>query len=205
MTQDIVTWEISLIKIIQETCTVDKIVTRKKLIEFIPRIIQETNSIGKTPTQTMSRILQELRNQQLIVFKSKGSYELVANDEQIAKYIKFIQKSTMSKGERCVAVTLKDLKIEYTREKTFKDLKFKGFLRFDFYFVIGENRYCIEFDGKQHFEEVKFFYRTADAFKMRKNLDKIKDDYCGTNGIKLLRIAYNDIKDCAEKIKTFVK
>lgn len=53
----------------------------------------------------------------------------------------------------------------------------------------------IEYDGQHHFEEVNFNNKMTekqmkDNFENVKRRDKIKDDYCKENGIKILRIPY---------------
>jgi hypothetical protein len=52
-------------------------IDRQKLIsEELEQIIKDTNSLGVTPTQTLSRVLQELREEKIIHFISNGNYLL---------------------------------------------------------------------------------------------------------------------------------
>jgi len=52
--------------------------TRQELIEKeLKQIINETHSKGITPTQTLSRVLQELRDAGEIEFVSRGIYRKV--------------------------------------------------------------------------------------------------------------------------------
>jgi hypothetical protein len=44
--------------------------------------------------------------------------------------------------------------IPFEREKRFASCKDKTYLPFDFFV---DNKYLIEFDGMQHFEEISFF------------------------------------------------
>ena len=53
---------------------------------------------------------------------------------------------------------------------------------------------CTKIKEKQHYTEVKYF-GGKEGFKQRKLYDSIKDNYCKTNGIKLLRIHYSEYKD----------
>ena len=46
------------------------------LKQELPRIIVDTASVGKTPSQTVSRILQELRDEGFLFFSSTGLYTL---------------------------------------------------------------------------------------------------------------------------------
>ena len=100
-------------------------------------------------------------------------------------------------GEIRIENYLTDNKIEYETQKTFQDLKssHNAYLRFDFY--IPSKNLCIEFDGKQHFEPYDFSGKltkkeTLNEFENLKIRDKLKNDYCNKNNIKLLRIKYNE-------------
>src|SRR5207253_8233060 len=54
-----------------------RMITRQEFItEELPRIISATGSTGRTPQQTLSRILQELRDEGLVEFLGDGSYFL---------------------------------------------------------------------------------------------------------------------------------
>jgi len=53
---------------------------------------------------------------------------------------------------------------------------------------------CIEYDGMQHFKVVDFF-GGEEKFKYTKQNDKIKNDSCKENNIKMLRIAYTQFKN----------
>lgn len=97
-----------------------------------------------------------------------------------------------SKGERKLICVLKSLGINYETEKTFKDClsPLTGRkLKFDFY--IPELNTCIEYDGVQHFEEVKFFCQRS-SFKERCLCDETKNIFCVLNGIHLVRFSPSD-------------
>ena len=49
---------------------------RKLLQEEQDRIVQRAKSVGKTPGQTISRVLQELRDEKLLFFSKSGCYVL---------------------------------------------------------------------------------------------------------------------------------
>ena len=58
-------------------------VTREKFIkEEIKNIVANTESLGKTPSQTVSRVLQELRDEKVLFF-SKNSGEYILNNIKI--------------------------------------------------------------------------------------------------------------------------
>lgn len=55
----------------------NKVFTRQELIDSeMAQIAAETGSGGETPEQTLSRVLQELRDQGIIEFQAAGVYRL---------------------------------------------------------------------------------------------------------------------------------
>lgn len=99
-----------------------------------------------------------------------------------------------SYNENLISNFLKEKNIMFESEKTFKDLKLKGKLRFDFY--ISKLNLIIEFDGKQHFEPVRFRgiseELALEKFHHTKKTDEIKNQYCIDNNINIIRISYFD-------------
>lgn len=111
-----------------------------------------------------------------------------------------------SKGEEEIAKFLTLWGYDFVREKRFKECKREGLLPFDFY--IESLNLCIEFDGIQHYEAVKFYSKTAEeaqkAFEIRQLNDNIKNQFCKDNEIKLLRIPYyeyDNIEQILSKIE----
>lgn len=111
--------------------------------------------------------------------------------------------SRKSLGELTIEKILKDNNITYEMEKSFSDLysERKGKPRFDFFV---DNKYLIEFDGKQHFE-----YRenavhpivSKENYERTIANDKIKNEYCFKNNIPLIRIPYTHLnKICLEDL-----
>lgn len=99
----------------------------------------------------------------------------------------------MSSGEERIISILNKEKISFEREKTFIDLR-KRKLRFDFYIEnLNGAPAVIEFDGEGHFLFVKKFYHSKSEFERAKERDRVKNEYCLANGIKLYRIPYWDL------------
>jgi hypothetical protein len=92
-----------------------------------------------------------------------------------------------SKGESIISKFLCENGIDYIQEHSFDDCFYKNKLRFDFY--LKKFNICIEYDGPQHFKNVKFYKDSLDEIKIR---DSIKNDYCENNNIELIRISYKD-------------
>ena len=110
-----------------------------------------------------------------------------------------------SRGEYYIEQCLKNNNIIYEREFTNYLLKSEknGYYRFDFALfksnlLIG----LIEFDGKQHFEQLDEHIFTKSRLEEIQHNDKIKNQYCKDYGIPLLRIRYDE-KDIDKKVLEF--
>ena len=90
--------------------------------------------------------------------------------------------------------------VEYVREKRFPECKNITQLPFDFY--LPKLNICIEVDGEQHYRPINFSGNKEEAldnFEKIKRNDKIKDEFCAREGIKLIRIPYWEFEN--EKYK----
>lgn len=91
---------------------------------------------------------------------------------------------------------LHDHQLKFETEKKFDGCKGKrNKLPFD-YFVIDE-KLLVEYDGSQHYFP-KFGKKSFEELKIN---DKIKDEFCEKNGIRLLRIKYNQNNDIEKILK----
>ncbi len=114
----------------------------------------------------------------------------------------------ISIGEVKIQNYLNNQNIKYISQKRFKDCKDKRTLPFDFY--LPDYNCCIEFDGQQHYEP----YFGIENLNKTQYHDEIKNKYCKTNNIKLIRIPYfygNNIEEILNRellklnIKTYPK
>ena len=99
------------------------------------------------------------------------------------------QKCVESNGERRIRNFLEINKINYIKEKTFKDCKDKIVLPFDFY--LPELNILVEFDGIQHYEAIEYFGGEK-SLVSQQNRDLIKTEFAKSNEYNLIRIAYNE-------------
>ena len=90
--------------------------------------------------------------------------------------------SNISKGNEKIKKILQKENIPFEIEKKFETCKDKNCLPFDFYV---DNKYLIEYDGIQHFEESIFDYEYTHTH------DLIKNQWCKDNNIPLIRIPYS--------------
>jgi very-short-patch-repair endonuclease/DNA-directed RNA polymerase subunit H (RpoH/RPB5) len=104
-------------------------------------------------------------------------------------YLEYLNCESLrtSYGERKIKSYLDNNKINYVREMKFNSCKNIKELPFDFY--LPEYNICIEYDGQHHFNIVSKFGGENFLNKVRQN-DKIKDNWCSENNIKLIRISY---------------
>lgn len=94
---------------------------------------------------------------------------------------------SFSKGERQIKAYLECNNIPYYQQHKFADCKNINYLPFDFY--LPNIQICIEYHGRQHYEPINHFggIESHQALKLR---DKIKQEYCEVNNLKLLVIKY---------------
>lgn len=106
-----------------------------------------------------------------------------------------------SKGENFIKSFLIKNNIKFQREKRFDDCYYKKKLPFDFY--LKKENTIIEYDGEAHFMPVQFggikMDKAEKNFEEAKNRDVIKNLYCVTKNIKLIRIPYWEFENI-EKI-----
>jgi hypothetical protein len=102
-----------------------------------------------------------------------------------------------SKGELRISKFLEENGIKFIYNKKFKDCKFKNELPFDFY--LPDINICIEYDGELHFKEIEKF-GGKEKLKYYQNNDRIKNEYCEKNKIKIIRIKYTDFENIEEKL-----
>ena len=107
----------------------------------------------------------------------------------------------ISMGESKIISLLISNNIKYVTEKRFDDCRFPDTdsqAKFDFY--IPDNQYLIEFDGKQHFEDLSNCTKFATLSYIKEH-DKYKNQWCKDNNIPLIRIPYWHLKDlCIEDL-----
>lgn len=121
-------------------------------------------------------------------------------------------KCKRSRGETIIQTWLDKHNIPYETQKTFKDLILPGYKKltnrpkYDFY--LPSARILIEFDGKQHFEPVRFRgIEEQEAIRLHQRTvvaDEIKNQYATNNGFLLVRINYRDIKKIPDILSALI-
>ena len=90
--------------------------------------------------------------------------------------------NNISRGNVKISEILDNANINYEIEKKFDTCKDQTYLPFDFYI---DNKYLIEYDGKQHFDKNSIF-----DYEYTHKHDEIKNQWCKDNNIPLIRIPY---------------
>ena len=116
------------------------------------------------------------------------------------------KKTKGSLGEKKICEILDDENIDYQFDQTFDKLsKFSNKeLRFDFIIPMDNETYkFIEYDGKQHFQSIKFFGGDEKFNEIKKN-DAVKNNFCKQYNYDLLRVNKSDWSNLDEKIRLFL-
>ena len=116
---------------------------------------------------------------------------LVNDNKKVWCNCKLCNPKRISKAEDIIADYLNENNIFYITEKRFDDCKSDKNrpLRFDFY--LPDYNICIEYDGKHHYEPIKYFGGEIVYERTIVN-DVLKNKYCEDNNIKLIRIPYTE-------------
>ncbi len=113
-------------------------------------------------------------------------------------------KCIESKGENRVAKYLTENNINFTPQKIFKTLRYKSYLKPDFY--LEDFNLLIEYDGEFHFKALIGLTHEIKQknLEVQQQRDKIKNEWAKANNIPLLRIPYWDYDRIEELIEAFI-
>lgn len=98
-----------------------------------------------------------------------------------------------SNGESLIAKILKENKINYVKQKIFKDCinpKTGHWLSYDFY--LPEQKTLIEYNGMQHYKYIKYYHKHGKTLLSQQYRDSIKKQYALSHGYKFLVIKYSN-------------
>lgn len=127
--------------------------------------------------------------------KCGQEYRASANNRTIPNGATACPFCASSSGAQSVERILRYYHIEYESEKTFKGLRDKYPLRYDFVIYAHHDKqhrnplYAIEFDGEQHFRPVETFGGKK-AFDLQNKHMAMKINYALTHGFAVANIAY---------------
>lgn len=106
-----------------------------------------------------------------------------------------------SNGEYRIAYLLEQMKINYITQKTFDECKnpeTSHKLLFDFY--LPDYNCCIEYDGTSHYIPNEYgSWNTPENVLKTQTRDKIKNEFCANNNIRLIRIPFYEFNEIDEQ------
>lgn len=112
---------------------------------------------------------------------------------------------SLSKGEKAVEQVLITNDIMYEKQYKFSDCLYKRRLPFDFAILKGNEAIgLIEFQGRQHYEEIGYF-SNGGGHKTVVIRDKIKKDYCLKKGLPLLVVPYWQFNEIENIVESFIE
>lgn len=114
---------------------------------------------------------------------------LVDENKQVWCNCKLCNPNRNSKAEDIIKDFLDDKNITYVKEKRFDDCKSDKNIALSFDFWLPDFNACIEYDGKQHYEPIKYFGGKS-VYQRTIINDNVKNQYCNNNNILLIRIPY---------------
>lgn len=111
-----------------------------------------------------------------------------------------------SKGELLISKILDKMGVKYERQKKFVDCTNRkmgrGCRKLPFDFYLPDSNTLIEFDGEQHYKEVKIFGGLEKYIK-RQSYDRYKDEFAKERNINMIRIPFTmDISEIPQFIKS---
>jgi len=148
--------------------------------------IIKANKVHNNMYNYSKTIYKNSRSKLIITCKEHGDFLQKAESHLRGRGCPNCIKST---GENKIESYLTNNNILLEKQKKFESCKNVLNLSFDFY--LPDYNICIEYDGIQHFEPVKYFGGLKELIN-RQKLDKIKNEYCQNNNIHLIRINYKE-------------
>lgn len=127
-------------------------------------------------------------------------HEWDANPNDILYKKSGCPKCNESKGEKRISNFLKAYNVIFISQYKIKECKYKKALPFDFAIFDSNNnlKFLCEYDGILHYRNK---FNNVKEFNLTKMRDKIKNDYCRQNNIKLIRIPYYQIDEIEEILR----
>lgn len=103
----------------------------------------------------------------------------------------------ISSGERMVIRYLEKNNITYKKEFSIDIIPKR---RFDFYCSVDDNNFIIEYDGRQHFQEVSVFHSEKYTLEDSQRLDIVKTCLAIHRGFNVIRIDHTEIDNIAQHL-----
>ena len=103
-----------------------------------------------------------------------------------------------------VLFSIKQNNIEFEYQVSFNGCRNKKLLLFDFKIYTTSGFFLLELDGEQHYVAMANWGGEEGLRRMQKN-DRIKEEYCKKNNIKLIRVPYWEFDNIEEILKRILE
>lgn len=173
--------------------------THEQFIEEVYNLVGEEYSVLSKYNGTDNYILIRHNSKECNYYKYKVTPSKFLNGRRCPKCYQ-------SNGEKNIRTWLEMNNINYIPQYTFGDCKNIKPLPFDFaIFDKQNNLIClIEYQGEQHFRPVEIFGGEK-TFKIIKENDLKKKQYCKDNNITLIEIPYTNLKNIPIILEKLIK
>jgi hypothetical protein len=104
------------------------------------------------------------------------------------------ERNCIATAETILGISLTKTRIYGISENKHKFIEFDGYNK--------EKSLAIEYHGKQHFEQVKYYQPTEAHFLKQQQNDAFKREYCKQNNIILIEIPYTEIDTLSSFLTT---
>lgn len=169
--------------------------------------LEKMQSVLNRSTRSRYEIVSSYKNanSNALLKDKKCGNTFLAHPGQLSRGETGCPYCSSSKGEKAVRNYLKQHHCDFKEQVKFEDCKNEKPLPFDFAVYENGVLYClIEYQGFQHYFPSSLFDRDENEFKNRKARDKIKEQYCLKNNIKLLKIPYKSERSSQNNINKVV-
>lgn len=177
---------------------------KEKLIASLKKSVRYKDLTGKQigKLKILERAYPE--NKKGVYWKCQCSCEkktiIVVSARELLRGHKTSCGCLKSSGELKIQALLESYDIKFEQQKKFKNCKFPDTNYYAYFDFWVDNKYIIEFDGKQHFQKVNFGKNKKSEVFLEKQLEKIqshdkfKNNWCKNNNIPIIRIPYTHFK-----------
>lgn len=173
-------------------CTKRRKLTQEEFIERVDKIHGKGNYTVLSEYKNLKEKVKIRHNLCGNVFETNGLNFIPFSKKKIPSECPYCK--SFSKGEKRIREYLKKNSINFKEQYRFSECRFKNTLPFDFAIFDKNNNllFLLEYDGIHHFKARKNSQAifNEEKFKSIQRNDRIKNDFCKKNEIKLIRIPY---------------
>lgn len=159
-------------------------------LKYIQKLANKKNGVCIEEKYLGRRIKHRFKCENGNIFSTSPDM-IERKDKDVWCNCKLCKPRRSSKGEDSIEEFLIENNISYEKEKRFTDLRSDANMKLPFDFYLPDYNILIEYDGKQHYEPVKYYGGEKTMLRTQVN-DKIKNSYVRNSCMCLIRIPYTE-------------